>query len=358
MPKQKNDTAARRSGFRSANFWAIMAGLFAVGYTMWWFTAANTFAGRINNWIAEEQGKGAAISPSKVEVSGYPLAFTLRLQDVKLTWPTGFGFNAQRLNILAHPWSLHRFDVAATGGFDFDLPPGTTRPTLTVAGQTLRGRTEFGETPVPLLLKLTADGVSISQKTETGDTQRTVMAALFEFDASRPETPPAKDTDLAFDTTLHLVDVAAPVIANNPLGPAIQDALVHLRLMGPVPDAPDAQGIAAWREKGGSIEAEKVTILWGPLNLAGSGTLALDAQMQPEAAFTVHATGYDKAVDAFAKAGWIKPEAASIANLALGVGAKAGPDGPQSAEVPLTVQKRQIFLGPAKIGEVPELKLD
>jgi hypothetical protein len=239
------------------------------------------------------------------------------------------------------------------------LPAGTNRPALTLAGETMRGHTRFYDTALPLTIDLAADTVSASQ-TANADTQaaREMTVATVEFTGSRPETAPVADTDVAYDLSLKLIDLSAQTLENNPLGGTIGQMVVHAQLLGAPPATWDAAGIKAWREAGGTVNLPELSLRWGGLNLSGNGTLALDKDMQPEGAFTTHLSGFEKALDSLAAAGWIKLSAASLAKLAMGIAAHPGLDGKPMVDAPLTIQDRHISLGPAKLGQMPELKLD
>lgn len=258
----------------------------------------------------------------------------------------------------ALPWALHSLKVAATGGFAFMLPPGTSRPPLTVAGETLRGAAHFPDTPVPLELQLTADSISATRSGVDGPAAREMNAAMLELSSQRPDMPPGSDAEPGLDLSLHLIDVSAQALDGNPLGGTITDTTLHAKLMGPLPASIDGAGLKAWRDAGGTIEVPSLAVRWGPLGLSGNGTVALDSRMQPEAAFAAHLTGHDKAIDALAAAGWLKPSAASIAKLALGVASRPGPDGQPAVDTPVTIQNSHISLGPVKVGDVPALQLD
>jgi hypothetical protein len=268
------------------------------------------------------------------------------------------GFSGQTARITARPWSLRRFKVAIGGGFAVTLPPGTSRPALTVAGETLRGKVAFADTDAPILLDLSADTVSASRTAVAGEAGRELTIATASFTLSRPETPPQADTDTAYTLTAHLVDLSGPSIESNPLGATIADTMVDAKLLGPPPATPDAAGLRAWRDAGGTLDIGNLSLRWGALALGANGTLALDAQMQPEGAFTTHLSGFETALDALAAAGWIKPSAADLAKLALGLGSHPGPDGKPVVDTPLTIQNRRISAGPLKLGQVPELKID
>jgi hypothetical protein len=332
--------------------------LLIVIYSGWWWLAARSFTARIDNWIATEQAKGAKITPLKVSVGGYPAAFTVKLTGLTLAWPSGLGFNAQSLKVRTHPWSPKSFKINATGGFTLTLPPGGTRPSLTVAGETLRGHTLFYDSAIPLTVDLAADTVTGSTAGPDTPASQELTIATVKLKGSRPETQPVQDTDIAYDLSLKLIDLSARSLANNPLGATINQIALHPQLMGIPPVTWDASGLKAWRDAGGTVNLPDLYLRWGQLGLSGNGTLALDKDSQPEGAFTAHLSGFNEALDSLSAAGWIKLSAASIAKLALGIAAHPGPDGKPVVDAPITIQNRHISLGPAKLGQLPELKLD
>ncbi len=349
----------RTDPIRKNRLFAILAAVFVIAvYTGWWWFTAGSISNAIGHWIAGEQAKGAKISPAAVRVGGYPFAFSVKLQNVVLSWPSGFGFTSQSLKVRSRPWAIRTFKVNVTGGFAFNLPKGDTRPALTVAGETLKGHAGFYDNAIPTAWDLTADTVSASRTDIEGDAGRELTVATLDIRGSRPATPPAADTDTAYDLSLQLLDFSAPSLENNPLGATIKKTTLHVQLLGVPPATPDGVGLKAWRDAGGTINAPDLSMAWGELALGGNGTLALDADMQPEGAFSVHIAGFEQALDSLAAAGWIKMSAASLAKLAMGITAQKGPDGRPTVKAPLTIQNRHVSLGPAKLGQIPELKLD
>jgi hypothetical protein len=344
---------------RKQHIIAAAAGLIILAYSGWWWLTAHTLNGRIEQWIAGEQAKGAKITPTQLSVGGYPLAFSLKLKNVSMAWPNGFGFSSQALSLRTRPWSLSSFKVDATGGFEVALPAGTTRPALVVDGETLKGHASFQDTAMPIAMDLTADTVSASQTTaENAPPSREMTVTTVEFEGTRPTITPSADTDVAYDLSLKLIGLSAQVLEGNPLGAKIDQTALHVQLLGKPPTAWDDAGIKGWRDAGGTVNLNALTLQWGQLTLSGNGTLALDKEMQPEGAFTAHLTGYEQAIDSLAAAGWMKLSAASIAKLALGIASHPGPDGKPSVDTPLTIQNRRISAGAIKLGQVPELNLD
>ena len=327
-------------------------------YSGAWLFASHRLTVKVNDWIASEQSKGAKITPARISVGGYPFSLAIRLDQPNLHWPGGFGFSGQSVRLSARPWSFRHFKVAVRGGFSFDIPPGGVRPSLTVAGQTLRGNIGFGDEPLPLSFTVSADGVSASRTETAGSSATDLTVATLELSATRPRATPASDTDPALEFTLHLIDISSDGLSGNPLGGTIADANLQARLLGPLPTAPDSKGLTAWSEAGGTVDIPALAVHWGPLSIATNGTIALNAELQPEGAFTARIAGHEKAIDALSKAGWLKPNAAGIAKIALNLASKPGVDGQPTAEVPLTVQMGKIYLGPAVLGEMPRLLLE
>jgi hypothetical protein len=207
-------------------------------------------------------------------------------------------------------------------------------------------------------MDLTADTVSASTSTTDVPASRELTVATVEFDGTRPTTAPAADTDVAYDLSLKLIDLSAQALEGNPLGATIGQTALHVQLLGAPPAQWDDTGIKAWRDAGGTVNLNAFSLQWGQLAVSGTGTLALDKEMQPEGALTTHMTGFEQALDSLAAAGWMKLSAASLAKLALGIASHPGPDGNPSVDTPLTIQNRRISAGAIKLGQVPELKLN
>ena len=105
----------------------------------------------------------------------------------------------------------------------------------------------------------------------------------------------------------------------------------------------------AWRDAGGALEVTSLGLSYGPLNMLGDGTVALDRDGQPEGAFTAHLTGFPEAIDAFRKAGLMTRRDADTAQVVLGLLARGPLGGPRTLDVPLTLQDRTVSLGPVAL---------
>jgi hypothetical protein len=293
-----------------------------------------------------------------VTIVGYPFAFSIKVSNIAVAWPNGYSFTGQSLMVRTRPWNMHRFKVTATGGLSGTVPVGTGSQPLRIAGETLRGHASFRDSPWPARIDVTADSVSASQAPPDSPNAAELTISTLTLTGAQPDSPPKADTDAAADLTLQANDLRAPALEGNPMGDTIKQASIHLQLMGVPPAAPDAAGLKAWRDAGGTLNLPDLSLAWGPFQAKADGTMALDSDMQPEGAFTAHLTGFEQTIDALVTTGWLKPSAGSIAKLALGLAAMPGPDGKPTVKTPISIQNRHVSLGPAKLGQLPEIHFE
>ena len=96
---------------------------------------------------------------------------------------------------------------------------------------------------------------------------------------------------------------------------------------------------------------------WGPLDVRGTASFALDQSLQPVGNGTVHITGYAKAVDALARAGIITRNNAKVAATLLGLMSHQGSDGVPQADLPFTVHDGLVMAGAIPLLKLPALAL-
>jgi Uncharacterized protein conserved in bacteria (DUF2125) len=117
-----------------------------------------------------------------------------------------------------------------------------------------------------------------------------------------------------------------------------------------------AERAAAWRDAGGTLEIQRLAVNWGPLDLTGSATLALDDQLQPMGTGSARVIGYAETLDALAARGAISRSAATAAKAVLSLLAHAPADGsPPDVKVPLTLQYRTLSMRQVPLLRLPEL---
>ncbi|MBY0430081.1 MAG: DUF2125 domain-containing protein, partial [Rhodospirillales bacterium] len=164
---------------------------------------------------------------------------------------------------------------------------------------------------------------------------------------------PAKP-GMAFSIEAEALDL--PPAPGLVLGRKVASVQAKGEVKGQIPKGPLPAALDHWREQGGTVEVERLGVHWEPLHLTAGGSLALDQELQPIAAFSASVQGFFETVDAFQNAGLVRARDASMAKVVLGMMAKTPPGGgAPMLTVPLTVQNGILSAGPAVLGPVPRL---
>jgi hypothetical protein len=141
-----------------------------------------------------------------------------------------------------------------------------------------------------------------------------------------------------------------------PLRPSLDEVAAGITVRGAFAAAPLRRAAAAWRDAGGTVDVDRFALRWGDVAVTGSGTLALDSELQPMGSFSGAVEGYQELMTGLAAAGVIRAGDARVAGIALAFMAKRGPDGKPQIAVPFTIQDGQMYLGPAKLGPAPRIE--
>ena len=169
-----------------------------------------------------------------------------------------------------------------------------------------------------------------------------------------PPHPPQAHTDPALGLALALREVSLPSVP-APLKNPVDEISLGVTVMGAIPAGSARPAAAAWRDAGGTLEVDHFGLRWGELAITASGTAALDAELQPEAAFSGGVEGYDSLMTALVAAGRLRESDARLARLGLTLLARPGPDGRPEIRTSFAIQNGQMFFGPAKLGPAPRI---
>jgi hypothetical protein len=149
-----------------------------------------------------------------------------------------------------------------------------------------------------------------------------------------------------------------------PLGPTVENVVADLALNGPLPRAKDlgvkelVERTAAWRDAGGTLQVQRLILDWGALNLTGSATIALDDQLQPMGAGTVHITDPAAALDGLRQNGVLGDKEAFAAKALLALLVKPAGDADKPAvDLPFTLQDRRLSISRYGVARLPRLPL-
>ena len=317
-------------------------------YSVFWWIAAGKIEAAATAWRETAHEQKIDASWQGMRVTGYPFAFRLELTDVALkdsaTNPPA-ELKAPTLTASARPWNFRHAWLAVPDGLAATFGPD--------AAPLVRLSAEHGSGAVAL----SGDGgttIWLSLYQAKADSLVTLGArAVHAWVVLPPGAPPThQESGLAF--ALEARDLALPA-APPGFSPTIDDLGFGVTMMGAVPPGPLRQAAAAWRDSGGTVELDHLHLRWGDMEISGSGTLALDNDLQPVGGFSGGVSGFDQLLNGLVASGRVKPGDARVARLALAMLAKAGPDGRPEIATSLTIQNGEMYLGPAKLGKAPRI---
>ncbi len=324
----------------------MIAALAVVGaatlYTAYWYAAAYQMRTAVDAWVAEQRQRNLYVDIGQPEIEGFPGWLRLRVARPELEASGSWNWQSAPIEARSrpwHPWSI-AFDGRGRHRITIVEPEASRSFTIDAAG--LSGRVVAGGGGGEVRsfdLNLRALVVTTAQSAES----LTIADAALKMDLP---------TEPALNFELELAELELPTSAATPLGSAFAAVTLRGQLskLAQGEDWPDA--LQSWRDRGGVIEVTHVAVRHGPLNASGEGTIALDAEMQPVAAFTVRAEGYFETVDALQKVGLIKAGDVTGTKLVLAVLAKRR-GSVSYIEAPLTVQGRKLRIGPLDLLRFP-----
>ncbi len=318
-------------------------------YAAYWRIVAGRIAHGVVAWRQSMEPRKIDASWQKLRVTGFPFAFRVELDDATLR--DGRLSPAPQLRLpeltgSAHPWDFADWRLAAPAGLVAGLAPSGDRPPLNLAARTAEGTVSLGRAGAGWLwLKLHDVEAEAAARVPV----KTAIAWI-----TLPATPPRVDTDPSIGLALDLRQVRLPAPPAN-LSATIDDLAFAATLKGPIPEGPLVPAIAAWRDAGGTIELDHLKVEWGGLGVNANGTVALDQNLQPVAAFSGGIEGFATILSALVDADRLDAEQAALAQIALSALARPGSDGKPQIETSFTVQDGKMYLGPARLGPAPRI---
>ncbi|MFN4282917.1 MAG: DUF2125 domain-containing protein [Alphaproteobacteria bacterium] len=322
----------------------LLAGL---GLSGFWMFGAERLRDNVTQWAATWRAAGNAVAYKPFVVSGFPLYFRARLDEFAIAGggpSSPWRWQAPTLRLRASPFAPTRARADFSGEHKvvaelFGVPVAFAAATNDGLARVQRRGEQYFAGLEMRGSSLTIDGVS--------GTFTLKSALINAFHNRRPASANVPSAGL----TVALDDLILPSgLLPGPLG-ALVDALnLEAEVMGAIGPQINTASVAAWRDAGGTVEVETFTLRWGPLRLRAEGTVALDGQLQPLAAFTATMTGYGETIDLLVTQGALDADDAVAAKTLLSLLAKTPLTGgaPEIA-VPLTIQNQRLSVGPVPL---------
>lgn len=312
-----------------------------VGYGAWWYHLSGTLRDGVDRWVAERNAAGWAVATGEVAVGGFPGKIRLSLSSPSVADPYGDAWHGPPVLVTVAPWSPGRVHVSAPGNH-----------LVAVVGMRA-----FEVAAADATADLAFDRQGLSSAALALAELAAGPVRLRRLDASlhRLAVGPAVHTTPTLALSVVVGDLDLPDDPRLVFGHRLTAARLEARLMGSLPNGAPKVALAAWRDDGGTLEIDSLSLNWPPLGVSGTGTLALDQEMQPLLASSCTIRGLFEAIDTLAEAGNVRAKDANLAKLVLGLMTKPAPDGAKEWVVPVTLENRTLYVGPAALMKVPAL---
>ncbi|MDP6574185.1 MAG: DUF2125 domain-containing protein [Rhodospirillales bacterium] len=327
----------------------------AIVYVVIWFYMAASYRDAIGGWAEARRGEGLEVRYARLEMSGFPFMLRVTLEKPGLGAPKAgapWHWDGARAIGEARPWNPRRVRVMLAGAH---------RIAWTRHGAPVRYRGSAEELTAEIVTdaggrrQVWLDISGLVLKGESGELEIAVAEAHAE--AWRTTSTSADHLTATAQVSLEASRLWLPRGLALPFGNRVGTIALKASLMGAIAPGRLPDSLAAWRDSGGTLEVHQLAVTYGPLSGRLTGTLALDAALQPIGALTAKLGGFFEAVDGLRKAGLVGARQALMAKVVLGVLAKRPPGGGAATlNAPLTIQDRRLYVGPVDLAEVPAIR--
>ncbi|MFN4310263.1 MAG: DUF2125 domain-containing protein [Ferrovibrio sp.] len=323
----------------------VLAGLIVgalLGYYVLWSHLADQVAAQANAWIESQRRQGRSVAYDGWRLWGFP--YRLSLTVTNLTWrdpnsPLDWQVGATELTAHLQFWDLHHAIFELPGRQRLAWREGGVEKTMTLASERFRASLVLDGANSPLRLAAVIDKPDFS-----GDLLQGWSAGKLLLHARRAGSlPPSADLSLQAEA------ITLPPALDGPLGRDVGQLKLIGNLRGAAYGSSPDSLLASWRDGGGVMDFQTVSLHWGGLKLDGDGSLTLDRQFRPLGAMGGQIRNADAGIDALVAAGKMKAGEAAAAKAALTLVTKRDAKGEPYLPVPLTAQDGKLFLGPVPL---------
>ncbi len=316
-----------------------------------WFAAAAAITTAIDNWADQQRRNGVEASWREYKMTGFPVRLTGLMQGATFTGINGelaWSWTAPPIAMRFFPLSPNRVEVTAPGGHAIQLTAGPTAADLQATAAVATSQVTVAANGVIDVLLLALEDLMVAD-----------AVSGLQASAARVNFNVETVNDASAHTLLsrgQIIDLRLPSQVDTPLGRNVPFVAFDAALAGALPSNPTAINVARWRDAGGSLDLRAMDLVWGPLRAVGTGSLTLDADLQPTGEIAATVEGLDGAISAFEDAGLVDANAAALARIALLALSRPSANGGKPAvELPLRIDQRRLSLGPIQLTTLPRI---
>jgi hypothetical protein len=258
--------------------WALFV-ILAIGWVSYWFVVANTAERRINDWVAAQNTTGAQVSIGRIVRNGFPVLLQLELQDLAYAPARGdwrLSTDAAELHIAL----LNTEHIILEARAPIAIARANGATTNVVADALIASmRTDGGALAVA---GVEADNLQLDDQAQDG----VLLARRIVLNA-RPDARNAGDYQVAFDADG--IVLPRPVRSFESFGLDVNTlrAAIVVTHGAELMRGAQADPLGPWRDAGGRLRFEALSLAWGPLEADGRGEGGLDSERRIEGALEI-----------------------------------------------------------------------
>ena len=292
--------------------------------------------------LEQMSDEGWHVAYETLETHGFPSRFDTTITGLDLTDPSGtYGWKTPIFQILALSYQPNK--IIAVWPKDQRLMIGGQ--TIAVSSERLRASASAALGTAPALDTVTAEVGALALLSDAGWAASSDRSLL----ALRPASEDFKSYDAYLDTS----ELVLPLALRQQLDPAgsMPAAIALAKFDGTLTfDRPlDTAALAGSGPRLTTMGYRDVRLVWGDLVLAMNGNLDIGADGQLSGKLQLAVTGWDQMVSLGVNAGLIYP-ADEKTWRSVGTSLAQGAD---TVEVPLTIDRGQVWLGMFPIASLP-----
>ncbi|HZH25676.1 MAG TPA: DUF2125 domain-containing protein [Azospirillaceae bacterium] len=329
---------------------AVLAGLAIAAYCGWWWFAARTLERELLSRIERERAAGTDIAYDALSIGGFPLNLNADIRGPRMTRRDGLAWMGRAVSLSARPWAVTTVDVVLRGPQNVTLANPDGRSVVELSAQGGKGRLEFRIDGSLEGGSIVLDRLDAAFYGPAGREMTTAVQGEAWFTLPPPGVASPRLVTAVFD------DVNVPLAASTPLGPAIRRLSVQARVAGPLPSGFDRAALNTWVERGGQVLVDAAHVLWGPVAMAADGILGLDATLQPSAQLTARVTGFNEAINAARRVGWLRDNVELVRGFLNLMARPTGEGGRPEITTSVHLQDRWLSIGPMRLVRVPPVE--
>lgn len=326
---------------------------FSIIYTIWWFFLAKNIETQISQFqIGETDGP---LTIKNYAVSGYPIdlmatvtnpSFTTSTLEIETQKATASALPFQPQNIQWRIEEPTKLQFSAQGR-------DSTRASFKSASGSVHYDVTYGGVDA---VEAYLDDLSVKLPIVNRVLQPISLFAP-KAHLSYKHTPNNDKTAEIYGLELSHAELTG--MSAYGLTGGVDRFSLYLSPKGTIATPLSSRNLAIWRNDGGNLQIEDLTLSWGTIKFQSTGTLRLDQNLQPVGQIKGDLYGYDDLLKSLYKAEILNKQQLNLTRNAFKFLAKTDAQ-TQQKYIPLQIilQDRQLKLGSITIATLPEIIWD